>query len=113
MKDLKKIKETINLFIDKESFDGVIGRYFDKDANKMLDFIFSWGEGWEHLSVSTPRKCPSWDQMCKMKDIFWNDDEVCIEYHPRKSDYVNMHPFCLHIWKPINEEIPTPPRILI
>ncbi len=113
MKDLKKIKDTTNLFIDKEASDGIVGRYFDRETTRMLSFIFSWGEGWEHLSVSMPRKCPTWEQMCRMKDIFWRDDEVCVEYHPRRSDYVNIHPFCLHIWKPINKVIPTPPKILV
>ena len=48
-----------------------------------------------------------------MKDIFWGEDEVCVEYHPKREDYVNMHPHCLHIWKPIGVEIPTPPSILV
>ena len=113
MKDLKKIKETTNLLIDQETDDGIIGRYFNKEDNKMYTYVFSWGGGWEHLSVSRPNKTPSWDIMCMMKDIFWNDDEVCIEYHPRKSDYVNFHQHCLHIWKPINEKLPTPPKIYV
>lgn len=69
--------------------------------------------GWEHLSVSTPTRCPTWDEMCKMKEIFWNDDEVCIQFHPKKEDYVNNHSFCLHIWKPIDKEIPTPPSVMV
>lgn len=36
--------------------------------------------------------------------------------HKRKpfaADYVNNHPHCLHIWKPTETEIPTPPSILV
>ena len=113
MKDIKKIKETSNLFIDQEGYDGFMGRWYNKEDNKMYTFVFSYGGGWEHLSVSRPNKTPTWDVMCKMKDIFWNDDEVCIEYHPKKSDYVNNHKNCLHIWKPIDQEIPTSPRIFV
>ena len=113
MKELKKIQDTKNLFIDASGTDGFTGRYYDKDTNKMLKYVFSWGMNWEHLSVSMPRKCPSWEQMCRMKDIFWDEDEVCVEYHPRRKDYVNMHSYCLHIWKPIGVEIPTPPKILV
>ena len=51
--------------------------------------------------------------MCYMKDIFWNDDEICMQLHPKKEEYVNNHKYCLHIWKPINQEIPTPPSVLI
>ena len=51
--------------------------------------------------------------MCKVKDIFWEDEECCIEYHPRKSQYVNNNEYCLHIWKPIGFELPEPPTILL
>ena len=47
-----------------------------------------------------PSKTPSWDQMCKMKEIFFEDEEECIEYHPKKSEYITAHPHCLHIWRP-------------
>ena len=48
-----------------------------------------------------------------MKEVFWNDDEVCMQLHPKKEEYVNNHPFCLHIWKPIKQEIPIPPSIMV
>ena len=46
--------------------------------------------------------------MCVIKDCFWNEDEVCMQLHPAKKDYVNNHNYCLHIWK-----IPTPPSIMV
>ena len=49
----------------------------------------------------------------KMKEIFWKDDEVCMQLHPKKEDYVDNMRFCLHIWRPINQEIPTPPSIMV
>lgn len=113
MREIKKIKETMNLFVDQEGTDGFLGRYYNKNDNKMYTYVFSYGGGWEHLSVSLPRKTPDWDTMCRMKDIFWSDDEVCVQYHPRRCDYVNMHEHCLHIWKPINENIPTPPKMFV
>ncbi|WP_442869115.1 DUF7694 domain-containing protein [Bradyrhizobium sp. CCBAU 45384] len=24
--------------------------------------------GWEHVAVSTPRRCPNWEEMCFVKD---------------------------------------------
>lgn len=114
MKPIEEIKKTTNLIIDAEApNDGMGGRYYDSISGKWLHFIFSYQMGWEHLSVSMPNKTPTWDQMCKMKDIFWGDDETCIEYHPRKADYVNNHPHCLHIWKPTEEMLPTPPSIMV
>ena len=97
---------------EEEQFN-IAGTYSDPITNKSLFFKFTRSLGWEHLSVSLAHKCPTWEQMCKMKEYFWNDDEVCFQLHPKKEDYVNNHEYCLHIWKPIDKEIPTPPRIMV
>ena len=113
MKKIEDIIKTPNLEIFDNDATGFIGRYYDKKDKKWLTYIFSWGAGWEHLSVSTPTKTPTWEQMCMMKEIFFEAEEVCVEYHPKKSEYVNNHSHCLHIWKPIDKELPTPPSILV
>lgn len=89
------------------------GEWVDPVDRKKYYIVFTSSFGWEHLSVSTPNKTPTWDVMCKLKDIFWNEEEVCMQLHPAKSDYVNMHEHCLHIWKPIDKQIPTPPSIMV
>lgn len=71
--------------------------------------VYSNGGDWDHVSVSHKSRCPTWDEMCEIKDIFFDEDECCVEYHPAKSNYVNIHPYCLHIWKPQKEQIPVPP----
>ena len=113
MKSLEEIKKNKYLEIKKEGRDGFGGTFYDKKSRCHLNFIMSWGAEFEHCSVSMPTRCPSWEQMCSMKDLFWKDDEVCMQLHPAKKDYVNNHPYCLHIWRPINKEIPTPPSILV
>ena len=113
MRKLDDILLDSRLQIKDVGDDGFTGSFTDPVERKYYFFVFSWGQGWEHLSVSQRNKTPSWDIMCRMKDIFWGEDEVCVEYHPKKEDYVNMHPHCLHIWKPIGVEITTPPSILV
>ena len=124
MRNLDEIKQTSGMIIKKEGVNGFGGTIFPieykngkvkiiNNLDKALHFIFSWGMGFEHLSVSTPIRTPSWDQMCFMKDIFWKDDEVCMQLHPKKEDYVNNMPYCLHIWRPIHKEIPTPPNVMV
>lgn len=113
MKKIEEIKNNGYVKIIKEGKDGFGGTFYDKKSRCNLNFIMSWGAGFEHCSVSMPTRCPSWEQMCAIKDVFWNDDEVCMQLHPAKKDYVNNHPYCLHIWKPINEKIPLPPTILV
>lgn len=91
--------------------DGLRGRYDWRDETFV--FVFSWGMDWEHLSVSTQRRCPTWDEMRYFKDIFWKREECCVQYFPRNSQYVNNHPNCLHIWRPLGKDIPEPPTILL
>ncbi len=69
--------------------------------------------GWDHVSVSLKNRCPNWIEMSKVKDLFFSDDETVVQFHPKKSEYVNNHPHCLHLWKPVNKEIELPPSILV
>jgi hypothetical protein len=65
---------------------------------------------WEHVSVSLPNRCPTWKEMDWVKDVFWRDDEVVMQLHVAKSDHINRHPYCLHLWRPITAAIPLPPK---
>lgn len=58
-------------------------------------------------------RCPKWNEMCIIKEMFFEDDEVVMQLHPKKEDYVNDHPYCLHLWKPQEVEIPTPPTFMV
>ena len=72
--------------------------------------IASDGAGWEHVSVSLNRdRCPLWEEMCKIKALFWGPEDVVVQYHPAESNYVNLHPYCLHLWRPNDgNELRTP-----
>lgn len=63
----------------------------------------------EHVSVSLADRCPTWEEMSWIKSLWWSDDETVIQYHPPRAQYVNCHPFCLHLWKPIGVVLPLPP----
>ena len=69
--------------------------------------------GWEHVSVSIEHRTPNWAEMCFVKDLFWRDDEPVVQFHPPKSEYVNFHPFCLHLWRPLAALLPMPPSHLV
>lgn len=92
------------------------------ERNFKLLVIASNSEGWEHASARaikhlTPNNCieriPSWNEMCFVKAQFWDDEDIVMQLHPKKSEYVNNHPCVLHLWRPIGIEIPTPPSILV
>jgi hypothetical protein len=77
------------------------------------------GLGWEHVSVSVghersdPSRCPTWEEMCWIKDLFWDKSDTVIQYHPAEENYVNMHPYVLHLWRPVNNELPLPDPLLV
>lgn len=81
-----------------------------------LVVIASNGEGevpWEHVSVSLRGRTPNWLEMCFIKDLFWGEEEAVVQLHPPKSVYVNNHPNCLHLWRPLEVSIPLPPKGLV
>lgn len=71
---------------------------------------------WEHVSVHIveygKQRTPTWAEMCAVKDIFWDAEECAVQYHPPKSEYVNIHPHVLHLWKSKNG-METPPKICV
>jgi hypothetical protein len=94
--------------------DGMWGFLRGPDG-AVYKFIASWGLGWEHVSISSKpkRPCPTWNVMCFAKDVFWNGSEAVIQIHPTQADYVDFHPNCLHLWRPIEQNIPLPPANLV
>jgi uncharacterized protein YaaQ len=83
-------------------------------SNGSTAFAIASDQGeWEHVSVSMQDRCPTWDEMCEVKALFWDDEDCVIQYHPPVSQYVNFHPYCLHLWRPTQLEFPTPPTYMV
>ena len=81
-----------------------------------LQIIISNGAGWEHASVSYRRniaRTPTWEEMHWVKTLVWRDDECVMQLHPPQEEYVNCHPGCLHLWKPMAGDIKRPPKFLV
>ena len=91
--------------------DGNMGAFtVQGPCGARLLILSSGGQnGWEHVSVSVSHRIPNWQEMCFVKDAFWREDECVMQLHPSKANYVNLHPNCLHLWRPIDSTIPMPP----
>lgn len=100
-----------DLMGSNESY-GNNGYFIIPFENFSLSIIASDGEGWDHVSISLPNRCPNWREMQFIKDLFFNEEETVIQFHPKKSEYVNNHPNCLHLWKPQDFDLVLPPSIL-
>jgi len=113
MKDIAEIKANSRLQIMADGEEGFAAFLIKPYRPGQVVIVASWGMGWEHVSTSMINRCPTWEEMCTIKNIFWDEEECVVQYHPPKSEYINLHPFCLHLWKKIGSEFETPPKILI
>jgi hypothetical protein len=70
-------------------------------------------QGWQHVSVSLPHRCPTWAEMDYVKGLFWDDTDAVMQLHPPRESWVNNHPTCLHLWRPVHVQIPLPDALLV
>jgi|GEM_PF-1655588 len=72
---------------------------------------------WEHVSVrpfdAGLQRTPTWEEMCYVKNLFWPKQAAVVQFHPAEQDYVNAHPHCLHLWRPLAVGFPQPDPTLV
>jgi hypothetical protein len=56
------------------------------------------GQKWQHVSVSRQRRLPSWQDIRTVKDLFIGGDQKAIMVLPPNPEYVNVHPYCMHLF---------------
>jgi len=83
-----------------------------------LYLIASADDGWEHVSVHACNahgrtRTPSWKEMCAVKDLCWDAEDEVVQFHPPRSEYVNLHPHVLHLWRSLDHVIERPPRWMV
>jgi hypothetical protein len=116
-------RDRLHARLHSTNADGCNGifRLSSPEPGWMLACMVSDGERWEHVSVhayrdarrKTTTRVPNWREMCFVKDVFWEDEDVVMQLHPRRSQYVNAHPHVLHLWRPTAATIPEPPAVLV
>ncbi len=93
--------------------NGNIGAFTIPFETFVLIVIASDGLGWEHVSISLRNRTPNWREMCFIKDLFWDEEDCVVQYHPPKSEYINTDNNCLHLWRPTDKELPRPDPLLV
>ena len=125
---MKATSEHLNLYRIKhgammsDDTAGLMGSFVipTKNPSRSL-WVISSGpnadNGWEHVSAHIKERVskkrvkadtPTWDEMCLLKSLFWRHDECCVQYHPPLTDYVNVHEWVLHLWKPCKANFTMP-----
>jgi len=83
--------------------------YVRRDGLQVIETRFDDFPGdnreWLHVSMAYPDKLPSYDDMKHVKEVFVGDAYTALQIFPPKSRHVNIHPFCLHLWVCITEEV--------
>lgn len=121
----KLMKPEPNQLVEPFRIDGPpgtnSGAFVIRYQSARLRVVASDGMGWDHVSVSLATRCPTWQEMCRIKGLFFKDEEVVMQIHPAKSDYINVHEYTLHLWRPQSKAegeqmpnpIPLPPKVMV
>ena len=98
-----------------DGFNGMFEFALNGEARR-IRCIASDSLNWQHVSVSfgpQSTKTPSWEIMSRIKDLFWPEDQAVIQIHPAKSEHVNYHEGCLHLWRYTGGEMPLPGWVMV
>ena len=66
--------------------------------------VYGDGRRWLHLSVSHRERVPDWDELKAVKSEFMGDRAHAVQVFPPKDQWVNDHPYCLHLWHCLDGE---------
>lgn len=68
-----RVKGGINGMMQSDETFGNNGLFIIKTPkiSSPLTVIASDGAEWEHVSVSLTHRCPTWEEMCLIKSLFW------------------------------------------
>lgn len=115
MKTIEELKQTPRLVVTDRTLPGSRhdNPFYTGWAvlnGKEWTVVWSYNDdGMEHVSIShqNNRVMPSWDDMCKIKDIFFRPEEAAVQIHPAASRYVHSVGLpgikkenILHLWRP-------------
>ena len=68
-------------------------------AKATISAINFQDDDFEHVILNPRQRLPTYKEMVILKDIFWEKNEVTIQVHPAKSQYVNIVEYALHLWR--------------
>jgi hypothetical protein len=66
-------------------------------VNGWLQCLVTVDAGLWHLSVSHPRRYPTWDEIKSVRYSLLPDERTFAILFPPIAQYVNLHPNCFHL----------------
>ncbi len=61
--------------------------------------IASIDDGSAHVSFSHSNRYPTWDEILEIRAWAFPEEMEVVMVLARKSEYVNIHPNCFHLWE--------------
>lgn len=99
--------------VEQSNEDGVAFLTRMTAGSEVLRVLASCGYGWDHVSVSTRHRCPTWEEMEFVRSICFHDHETAMQLSVPRKDHIDHHPHCLHLWRPHEAAIPRPPGWMV
>lgn len=110
-----------------DDWNGAYAIAHPKIKEYYFQVIVGTGMDWDHVSTCLRsikehkmadenhfvQRTPFWQEMCFIKNFFFDKNEVVIQIHPQEVEYINIHNFVLHLWRPQKENIPCPKTIMV
>jgi len=60
-------------------------------------------ELWKHVSLAIADRTPTWKEMEDTRIWTCGADSIAYQVHPPRREWVNDHPFVLHLFSPIED----------
>lgn len=98
------MREAPNHWLEQKRTRGPINANCGMFQDGKFAIRVSDGGGWDHVSISRPDRCPTWEEMDRIKRRIFRDEEVVMQLHVTGDNKVNVHPYCLHLWRPQNAD---------
>lgn len=75
--------------------------------------VVSDKDNWEHVAITIDRtRPPRWPEMHLVKNMFWDESDIVMQFHPANQEYLNNNVYCLHLYRPIGIYFPAPPAVV-
>lgn len=88
-------------------YQGQVRRYLRSDGMSIICGMENHdGKWWLHVSCAKPDSLPTWEDFKEVKAIFIGRDKKAIQILPNEKEYVNIHPYCLHLYHCGNDDLP-------
>lgn len=70
-----------------------------------LRIIVSLDAGLWHISISHPSRLPTYEELKEARYVFAPDNIYMAQIFPPQDQFINVHPYCLHLYQLSDVEI--------